>query len=38
MVSEPARDNAILILHALTGDAHVAGYYTPDDCKAGCGT
>ena len=31
----PARDNAILILHALTGDAHVAGYYSPDDAKPG---
>jgi homoserine O-acetyltransferase/O-succinyltransferase len=31
----PARDNAILILHALSGDAHVAGYHTPSDRKPG---
>jgi homoserine O-acetyltransferase/O-succinyltransferase len=31
----PQRDNAILILHALSGDAHVAGYHTPDDRKPG---
>ena len=30
-----ARDNAILILHALSGDAHVAGFHTPDDRKPG---
>lgn len=29
------RDNAILIFHALTGDAHVAGYHTPQDRKPG---
>ncbi|MBN1641454.1 MAG: homoserine O-acetyltransferase [Anaerolineae bacterium] len=31
----PARDNAILIFHALSGDAHVAGYHTPEDRKPG---
>ncbi|MBK8191156.1 MAG: homoserine O-acetyltransferase [Vampirovibrionales bacterium] len=30
-----ARDNAILILHALTGDSHAAGFYTRDDRKPG---
>ncbi len=29
------RDNAILILHALSGDAHVAGIHSPEDRKAG---
>ncbi len=31
----PARDNAILILHALSGDAHVAGRHSLTDPKAG---
>jgi homoserine O-acetyltransferase len=29
------RSNAILILHALSGSAHAAGYHTPDDKKPG---
>ena len=29
------KDNAILILHALSGDAHVAGYYSKEDPKPG---
>ena len=29
------RDNAVLILHALTGDSHAAGRYTPEDRKPG---
>ncbi|MFO7917791.1 MAG: homoserine O-acetyltransferase [Anaerolineae bacterium] len=31
----PERDNAVLILHALSGDAHVAGVHSPSDRKAG---
>ncbi|MBC7237245.1 MAG: homoserine O-acetyltransferase, partial [Chloroflexi bacterium] len=31
----PQRDNAVLILHALSGDAHVAGIHSPEDRKAG---
>ena len=29
------KSNVILILHALSGDSHVAGYYKPDDEKPG---
>src|SRR5210317_2159877 len=29
------RSNVILILHALSGDSHVAGYYSEDDQKPG---
>lgn len=29
------RSNAILILHALSGDSHVAGYYSTEDKKPG---
>ena len=29
------RSNVILILHALSGDSHVAGYYSPNDDKPG---
>jgi homoserine O-acetyltransferase len=29
------KNNVILILHALSGDSHVAGYYTPEDEKPG---
>src|SRR5919205_1449096 len=31
----PARDNAVLLLHALSGDGHAAGWYGPDDPKPG---
>jgi len=31
----PARDNAILVCHALSPGAHAAGMYTPDDAKPG---
>jgi homoserine O-acetyltransferase len=31
----PAHDNAILLLHALSGDAHAAGRYTQTDRKPG---
>ncbi|WP_285907009.1 homoserine O-acetyltransferase MetX [Pseudodesulfovibrio pelocollis] len=30
-----ARDNAVLVCHALTGDSHVAGRYNEDDPKPG---
>jgi homoserine O-acetyltransferase/O-succinyltransferase len=29
------KDNAVLITHALSGDAHAAGYHTPNDRKPG---
>lgn len=29
------KSNAVLILHALSGDSHVAGYYSEDDPKPG---
>jgi len=29
------KSNAVLILHALTGDSHAAGYYAPEDDKPG---
>jgi len=31
----PKKDNVILIVHALSGDAHVAGRHSPDDKKVG---
>ena len=31
----PEKDNAILIVHALTGDSHCAGYYSANENKAG---
>jgi homoserine O-acetyltransferase len=32
---DEAEDNAVLICHALSGDAHVAGYHAQDDRKPG---
>jgi len=29
------KNNVVLILHALSGDSHVAGYYREDDTKPG---
>ncbi len=31
----PDKSNVVLILHALSGDSHVAGYYSKDDPKPG---
>jgi homoserine O-acetyltransferase len=32
---DPDKNNAILVLHALTGDSHAAGYYAEEDPKPG---
>ncbi len=34
-VLDPDKSNVILVLHALSGDSHVAGYYAEDDPKPG---
>ena len=34
-VMAPDRSNAVLVLHALSGDAHAAGYYESKDSKPG---
>ncbi|MEW5908870.1 MAG: homoserine O-acetyltransferase [Thermodesulfobacteriota bacterium] len=31
----PEKDNAVLVLHALSGDSHMAGYYRSEDRKPG---
>lgn len=31
----PNRDNGILVFHAFSGDAHAAGYHTPEDRRPG---
>ncbi len=31
----PEGNNAVLVLHALTGDSHAAGYYSPEEIKPG---
>jgi len=31
----PDKSNAVLVLHALSGDSHAAGYYSEDDPKPG---
>ncbi|MBC8440896.1 MAG: homoserine O-acetyltransferase [Deltaproteobacteria bacterium] len=31
----PEKSNVILVLHALSGDSHMAGYYDPKDAKPG---
>jgi homoserine O-acetyltransferase len=34
-VLSPTRDNVIMVCHALSGDAHVAGYHDPEDKHPG---